>query len=180
MTRLILGGSLLCLLPVAAADLIKTRTLFDDKVEVWPSRIRTLDIPGIVAGARITCTYTVARGDAAVRVLLINRSDAERFAAGQPYRALAATEFDDSGAFSSYIEGKGNYRLVIDNHLTGRAPAEVELRVLLFTGQSAPQRPSLAARLWLIWGSLALFVAGGTYAAMGIRRAIETRTASGI
>lgn len=144
-------------------------TLYDDHVMVGPAKIRTLDIPMLVAPARIVCSYEVTQGGSGVRLVLLRMEDAQRWLRGEAHDVIASTRFARQGAFSHRPADPDHYIIVLDNRMEGRAPAEVHLLVRVIYGDETPNTVTFAdprkGKL-LVWSSLLLFAGIAVFTAV--------------
>lgn len=167
------------LLLAAASD---TTILLDQDVDVDPSRFRTLSIQVKSGGARVICSYSVVEGESGVRVLLMSKPDAERFARGQSHATLAGTAYEREGAFSYAVTRPGEYKVVLDNRMEGRGRAVVHLHVRTVTGdvamRTATELPP-RRKFVVIGASLLVFGLIAAWAGPKLSRAIAQRPSSG-
>jgi hypothetical protein len=164
---------LLALLAAPPPGGLRQQTVIDETVTINPGKIRTLDLPPRDGPARLLCSHLVTGGGAGVRVLLMSLDDSERFFRGKPHRALSGTAFVRRGSFAHALPAGGDYRIVLDNRLEGRAPVSLHLTVALVHGARAtgPVREAdPARRRAAIFLSLALFAAIAAPALYALRR----------
>jgi hypothetical protein len=70
-----------------------------------------------------------------VQVLLLDRTQADRFRRGRQVDPILTTGFQNAGRFRQRISERGEYVLLVDNRIEGRGPTLVDLRV-----ESSPPR----------------------------------------
>lgn len=143
-----------------AATLPRSVTLYDDAVQVGPSKIRTLNVDLPVEPARIVCNFEVLSGGSGVRVVLLKQEDAERWLRGEAHEVEASTPFARDGAFSHKPADPDHYVLVLDNRMEARGATEVHLLVRLVYGDvaSGPVRHVDGRKgMLLVWSTMLLF-----------------------
>ena len=151
--------------------------LVDDVLVVPPSRWRSIDVLLKQRGALIECRYAVERGRSGVRVAFMTRADSERFDAGRSHRPLISLPYQETGSFQHPVTDPGEYRLVLDNRMEGRAPAIVRVQLTAVFGDPMLDirrlPPERRDRVVLI--SLGLFSGVVLWAAWRIRLAAHRR-----
>jgi hypothetical protein len=162
-------------LAVALVVTARTRVdLIDEVLRVRPGGVRGVSVPLPVRTARLECEFQVLRGGSGVRLVLLGVDDARRFEAGHSHQVLVATSYEKAGRLAYTIPEPGEYRLVVDNRLEGRGPADVHLRAsLVFNDGPTPVPRQLPpARRWLVVIlSLGFFAAVAVFAGRRLLRA---------
>lgn len=152
--------------------------LVDETVRVPASGWRSLDVLLKQRGAVIECRYVVERGRGGVRIAFMTRADGERFARGRSHRPMISLPYEESGSFRHPVTEPGEYRLIIDNRLEARAPAEVRVRLTAAFGDPMLdiRRLPRERRDRIILISLGLFAGAVLFAAWRIRLAARRRS----
>jgi len=146
--------------------------LVDDVVRVPPNSSRAVDIALRQRPAILECSFSVIRGSPEVRVALVSREHARQFRPGQSRQIILSTPFQRTGGFR-HASAIGEYLVVIDNHLSRGAAAEVQLTVAVLFDQ--PRELSAQRRITVIVLSLLFLSAVAFFAARRLRGAIRTR-----
>lgn len=157
------------LLLAAAAGRV---VLVDDLVRIPPNSSRAVDIALKQRPAIIECNFSVIRGSHGVRVALVSRGHARESRPGPGRQIILSTPFQTAGGFR-YAAAIGEYLVVVDNHLSRGAPAEVQLSVAVLFDE--PRELSAQRRMTVIVVSLLFFSAVVLFAARRLRGAIRTR-----
>jgi hypothetical protein len=159
---------------------VRSDVLIDEEVSVSPSKVRPLEFDLSSGNTRVLCKFHVVDGRSGVRAVLLKRDDVRFWLAGGAHPFLASTALAESGGFMFLIPNPGNYAIVLDNRLEGRAAALVHLQVTLLSGAAAAGPVQLAAPLrarLLVWASLLLFGLASSYAGWRLKLARARRSA---
>jgi hypothetical protein len=134
--------------------------LLNETIRVPHSQWRALKVELKQRPATVEVEYEVLSGRSGVRVVFLTNEDAERFEKGQSYTALKDTEYESKGKFQYLVGNPGEYRILIDNRLEGREPAETKVKIsLLYDKYDSflPKTLDPVKRRWIAIGSLAGF-----------------------
>lgn len=133
--------------------------VLDEEVRVGPGKLRTLDLE-MEANGRVVCEHHLVQGKTGVRVVLLRKSEAARWARGEAHSTLGGTAFLHDGSFTQSLKKGEQYRLVLDNRMEGRSSALVRLRVTVVLGEpaAAVRGPDPARGQAAVWLSVALFL----------------------
>lgn len=158
--------------------LLASTTLFDQAVTVSRAQTRGMRLEVNEIPATLEVAHEVRSGKSGVRVVLLDKDAYERFERGKAHEALAATGYRAKGQFRHYLTAKGEYRVLIDNTLEGRTPAEVHIRITL-TPQAAPRTLPAAKRRAAVFWSLFGFCAVGGLSGWKLVSAVRSRRRRG-
>jgi hypothetical protein len=153
-------------------------SLFDGTIRVPRSQWRAISVNLRQRPATIQVTYKVTSGKSGVRVVLMTREDVRRFREGLSHRVLAQSPFQSDGAFRHMLATPGEYRVLLDNRLEGRGPAEVQLKIsLLFHEYTSfePRTLPRELRLQVVAVSLLLFAIAGGWSGWRVWRGFRMR-----
>ena len=174
---------LACLLPgvalAAPVPPLHSDVLIDEEVTVSPSKVRPLDFDLSSGDTRVLCKFHLVDGRSGVRAVLLKRDDVRLWLAGRAHSFLASTGLAEWGGFMFLIQDPGEYAVVLDNRLEGRAAAIVHLQVTLLSGTGATGPVQLADPLrsrLLIWISILLFGLASSYAGWRLKLALARRS----
>jgi hypothetical protein len=110
--------------------------------------------------ATVEVEFRVTQGRSGVRVVFMTADDLKRFEKGERHEVLAQTEYAEKGSFRYLVGNPGDYRILLDNRLEGRDPAEVAVKVSLAYHEYssfAPRTLPPGKRRAVVGLSLALF-----------------------
>jgi hypothetical protein len=125
---------ILLALLLAAAPL----PLLDEVLRVPGGESRTVALSLHQPAATLACSFAVDHGRSGVRLMVLSREQAERLSAGRGYSTLAGSAYRHSGTLRAALPGPGDYVVVVDNRLEGRAAAEVHLQVSMLFDDPHP------------------------------------------
>jgi hypothetical protein len=135
-------------------------------VTVPPSHWKAVEVPIGEHGTTVHCSFDVQTKGAKIQVLLMPRSQAERFSRGRYVSALYLTDFETSARFRYRVPEAGDYVIVLDNRRDSRRAAEVAVRIDLAPPGSVdvrelpPERRRLIVALSLaFFGAVVVFSA---------------------
>ena len=150
--------------------------VLDEEVRVGPGKLRTLDLE-MEANGRVVCEHHLLEGKTGVRVVMLKKSEADRWARGEAHSTLGGTAFLHDGTFTQRVRQGEQYRLVLDNRMEGRSAALVRLRVTVVLGEPAVavRGPDPVRGQAAVWISVALFLGISAGAGWKLRKAWEER-----
>jgi hypothetical protein len=114
-------------------------------VSVPPSQWQGIDIQVPQNGTTIDVDFEVKRGSR-VQLLLLDRTQADRFHRGRSFEHLESSGFEKAGRLRYRLADKGHYVLMIDNTIETRTPTFVQVRVELSNPARADVRELSPAR----------------------------------
>jgi len=124
------------------AAAVERTTLFDGDITIPRSQWRSIRLDLRQRAATIEVAHNVARGESAVRVVLMTSEDVDRFSRGESHRVLAASPFSRTASFRYAVTTPGQYQVLLDNRLEGRGSSTVHVKV----GVAFDDRLSFAPR----------------------------------
>lgn len=165
---------LVAALPMALG--VTQEVVLDEDVRVGAGKLRTLDLE-MEANGRVVCEHHLLEGKTGVRVVLLRKSQAEKWLRGEAHSTLGGTPFLRDGSFTQRVRKGEHYRLVLDNRMEGRSAALVRLRVTVVLGEPAvPVRGADPVRgQAAVWISVALFLGISAGAGWKLRKAWAER-----
>lgn len=105
--------------------------------------------------------FRVGSNPGRVRLILLPRSEEERFRSGQEYEAMVETPFETAGSLRKHLDTPGEYVLIVDNRQQLQIAATVKLEGSLSYDMSPVKVRTLSRerRMVVIGSSLGLFFA---------------------
>jgi hypothetical protein len=107
--------------------------LLDETFQVPRSQTRALTVELRDRPVTVEVDFKVISGRSGVRVLFLTSDNAKRFEDGHALEVLAQTDYAGQGRFRYLVGAPGEYRILLDNRLEGREPAEVKVKIALLT-----------------------------------------------
>jgi hypothetical protein len=117
--------------------------LLNEKIHIPRSQWRALKVELRERPATVEVDYRVLTGRSGVRVVFMTDENAERLEKGQSYEAIRETDYRDKGKFQFFVGNPGAYRILLDNRLEGREPAEAQLKITLLHHDQATFVPKM-------------------------------------
>lgn len=107
----------------------------------------------------------------------MSREELSRVEKGLSHSALMATGYQQAGQFRYHPSAMGDYAVVVDNQMDGRAPAEVRVTVAQVVEPAPVPVAELSARrrLGVTVVTLVLFSWLVAFATVRLRRALRAR-----
>ena len=140
--------------------------LADGLVTVPASYWRAVTVSVAENDTTVQCSFDVRSEGAKVQALLLEKSQVERFRLGRSISPLYVTDVETSARFRQRVPHPGDYLLILDNRVEGRAPAEVALRIELSSPNStavrevpAERRRAIVALSLAFFGAVVVFSA---------------------
>jgi len=117
--------------------------LLNETIQVPRSQWRALKVELKQRPATVEVDFKVLSGRSGVRVVFMTNDDAERFEKGESHDVLAQTGYEKQGTFRYLIGNPGEYRILLDNRLEGRDPAETQVKITLLYDEYTSFAPKL-------------------------------------
>lgn len=129
----------------------------------------------------VEVNYAVSTKPGRVRLILIARTEEDRFRSGQPYEEIVSTPFETSGTLRVHLATPGEYLLVVDNRQQLQIPATVQLEGTLSYDVPPVHARTLTPerRMIVIVSSLGVFFAITVLAGRTLWRAASAQSGSG-
>jgi hypothetical protein len=134
--------------------------LLNEKIQIPRSQWRALKVEVRERPATVEVDFQVLTGRSGVRVVFMTDENAERFEKGQSYEALRQTDYQKRGKVQYFVGNPGAYRILLDNRLEGREPAEAQVKVTLLHHHDAsfvPKELGAGRRRSVVGISLGMF-----------------------
>ena len=125
-------------------------------VSVPPSHWQGIELPFLAARSVLDIDFEVTHGSR-VQLLLLNRQQSDRFERGRSVTPEVTTGFENSGRVRYAVPVSGDYVLMIDNRIEGRAATLVKLKVEVTSPTSAVVRELPAQKRRLVVSLSLLF-----------------------
>jgi hypothetical protein len=135
------------LLPLALVLLAITgRTeLLNETIQIPRSQWRSFKVEVRERPATVEVDFKVLSGRSGVRVVFMTNENAERFEKRESYEVLDQTGYEGQGTFQYLVAIAGEYRILLDNRLEGREPAEAQVKVALLYHEYSSFEPKMLA-----------------------------------
>ena len=150
--------------------------LLNEKIQIPRSQWRALKVELRERPATVEVDFQVLAGRSGVRVVFMTDENAERFEKGQSYEALRQTDYQKRGKVQYFVGNPGAYRILLDNRLEGREPAEAQVKVTLLHHDDASFVPRMLGpgkRRSVVLGSLTGLALALLYVGRRLHRAMD-------